>query len=180
MAGLDKSAALPPIHGIIWHSLGVLGAATLLALIALWWGGRRYLRDPLRVLMAAIDRWRKGDYAARANLGNGASELVTLGSAFDAMAEGLEAHDRAREEVHSGASKVAEVFGCMTDSVFEIDCDWRITFMNERARIEIAEGQDQVGLDLREAYPGIEDSPFWDVYTRAMADRVPVEIEDYY
>ena len=50
------------------------------------------------------------------------------------MAENLEAHDRAREEAHAATRKVAEVFGCMTDSVFEVDRDWRITFMNERAR----------------------------------------------
>lgn len=180
MAGLDKAAALAPIDRTMWRSLGVVGTATLLTLMALWWGVRRYLRDPVRVLVAAAERWRKSDYAARANLRSGGSELVTLGSAFDAMAEGLEAHDRAREEVHSASSKVAEVFGCMTDSVFEVDRDWRITFMNERARVEIAEGRDQVGLDLREAYPGIEDSPFWDVYTRAMAERISVEIENFY
>ena len=137
----------------MWRSLGVLGAATLLALIALWWGARRYLRDPVRALVAATERWREGDYAARANLRGGGSELVALGRAFDAMAESLEAHDRAREEAHAAARKVAEVFDCMTDSVFEVDRDWRITFMNERARIEVAQGQDQVGMNLWEAYP---------------------------
>ena len=180
MAGLDKAAALAPIHGTMWRSLGVLGVTALLALAAVWWGARRYIRDPVRALVAATERWRAGDYTARANLRGGGSELVALGRAFDAMAESLEAHDRAREEAHAAARKVAEVFGCMTDSVFEVDRDWRITFMNERARNEVAQGQDQVGMNLWEAYPEGVNTRMWAAYHRAMAERVPIEVEDYY
>ena len=143
--------------------------------LRVWWGARRYIRDPVRALVAATERWRDGDYTARANLRGGGSELVALGRAFDAMAESLEAHDRAREEAHAAARKVAEVFGCMTDSVFEVDRDWRITFMNERARIEVAQGQDQVGMNLWEAYPeGVNSSDLARVspgHGRAGADR---------
>ena len=180
MAGLDKAAALAPIHGTLWRSLGVLGVTALLALAAVWWGARRYIRAPVRALVAATERWREGDYAARANLRGGGSELVALGRAFDAMAESLEAHDRAREEAHAATRKVAEVFDCMTDSVFEVDRDWRITFMNERARNEVAQGQDQVGLNLWEAYPEGVNTRMWSAYHRAMAERVPIEVEDYY
>jgi PAS domain S-box-containing protein len=180
MAGLDKAAALAPIHGTMLRSLGVLGAATLLALIALWWGARRYLRDPVQTLVVATERWREGDYAARANLTGGGSELVALGYAFNAMAQSLEAHDRAREEDHAAARKVAEVFDCMTDSVFEVDRDWRITFMNERARTQVAQGQDQVGRNLWEAYPEGANTRMWTAYHRAMAERVAIEVEDYY
>ena len=144
------------------------------------WGARRYIRAPVRALVAATERWRAGDYAARANLRGGGSELVALGRAFDAMAESLEAHDRVREEAHAAARKVAEVFGCMTDSVFEVDRDWRITFMNERARNEVAQGQDQVGMNLWEAYPEGVSTRIWRAYHRAMAERVPIEVEDYY
>ena len=134
----------------------------------------------MRALVAATERWRAGDYAARANLRSGGSELVALGSAFDAMAESLEAYNRVREEAHAAARKVAEVFGCITDSVFEVDHDWRITFMNERARNEVAQGQDQVGMNLWEAYPEGVSTRMWHAYHRAMAERVPIEVEDYY
>jgi PAS domain-containing protein len=180
MTGLDKAAALAPIHGTLWRSLGVLGATALLALAAVWWGGHRYIRDPVRALVAATERWRDGDYAVRANLRGGGSELMALGRAFDAMAESLEVHDRAREEAHAATRKVAEVFNCMTDSVFEVDRDWRITFMNERARIEVAQGQDQIGLNLWEAYPEGVNTRMWSAYHQAMAERVPAEVEDYY
>jgi PAS domain S-box-containing protein len=180
MAGLDKATALAPIHGTLWRSLGVLGATALLALAAAGWGARRYFRDPVRALVAAVERWRGGNYAARANLRGGGSELMALGRAFDAMAESLQAHERRREEAHAAARKVAEVFDCMTDSVFEVDRDWRITFMNERARIDVAQGQDQVGLNLWEAYPEGVNTRMWAAYHRAMAERVPIEVEDYY
>jgi two-component system, sensor histidine kinase len=180
MAGLDKAAALAPIHGTLWRSLAVLGATALLALAAIWWGARRYLRDPVRALVAATERWREGDYKARANLRGSGSELMALGRAFDTMAESLEAHERRREEAHAAARKVAEVFDCITDSVFEVDRDWRITFMNERARIAVAQGQSQIGMNLWEAYPEGVNTRMWSAYHRAMAERVPIEVEDYY
>jgi hypothetical protein len=71
MTGLDKAAALAPIQGILWRSLAVLSATALLAVAAVGWGARRYLRAPVRVLVAAIARWREGDYTARANLRGG-------------------------------------------------------------------------------------------------------------
>jgi PAS domain S-box-containing protein len=140
----------------------------------------RYIRDPVRALVAVTERWRAGDYAARANLRGGGSELVALGRAFDAMADSLEAHNRTREEAHAAACKVAEVFDCMTDSVFEVDRAWRITFMNERAREDVAQGRDQVGMNLWEAYPEGASTRMWSAYHRAMAERVPIEVEDYY
>jgi PAS domain S-box-containing protein len=180
IAGLDKAAALAPVHRTMLRSLGVLSAATLLALMALWWGARRYLRDPVRALVVATERWSKGDYTARANLKDGGSDLIALGRAFDAMAESLEAYNQAREEAHASACKVAEVFDCMTDSVFEVDRNWCITFMNERARTQVAQGQDQVGMNLWEAYPEGAGTRMWSAYHQAMAERVPIEVEDYY
>jgi PAS domain S-box-containing protein len=180
MAGLDKAAALASIRGTLWRSLGGLCATTLLALAVAWWGTRRYLRGPVRALVAATERWRDGDYTSRAGIKDGGSELVALGSAFDAMAESLEAYNRARDEAYVARRKVAEVFDCITDSVFEVDRDWRITFMNERARIDVAQGQDQVGIILWEAYPDGVKTRMWHAYHRAMAERVSVEVEDYY
>jgi PAS domain S-box-containing protein len=180
MVGLDKAAALAPITWAMSRSLGVFGVTVLLAFGAVCWGAHRYIRAPVRALVAATERWRAGNYTARANLRGGGSELVALGRAFDAMAESLEAHDRVREEAYTAASKVAEVFNCMTDGVFEVDRDWRITFMNERARSGAAAGQDQVGMKLWEAYPELVGSRFWREDHRAMAERVPIEVEDYY
>jgi len=180
LVGLDRAAALAPITWAMSRSMIVLGITALLALGAVCWGAHHYIRAPARVLVAAAERWRAGDYAARANLRGGGSELVALGRAFNAMAESLETHDRAREEAHAAARKAAEIFDCMTDSVFEVDRDWRITFMNERARKEVAQGQDQVGMNLWEAYPEGVNTRMWSAYHRAMAERVPIEVEDYY
>jgi PAS domain S-box-containing protein len=180
MAGLDRAAALAPITRALLQSLGVLGVTALLTVSTVCWGAHRYLRAPARALVAATERWRAGDYAVRANLRDGGAELVALGRAFDAMADSLQVHEREHEEAHAAARKVAEVFGCMTDSVFEVDRDWCITFMNERARSEIAQGQDQVGRTLWEVYPEAVGSRFWREDHRAMAERVPIEVEDYY
>jgi PAS domain S-box-containing protein len=180
LAGLDRAAALAPITSTMSRSLGVLGITALLALAVACWGAHRYIRAPARALVAATERWRAGDYSARANLQGDGSELVALGRSFDVMAESLEAHDRVRAQVDAAARKVAEVFDCMTDSVFEVDHDWRITFMNERAQAEIAQGENQVGRNLWEIYPESVGTRFWHEQHRAIAERVPIEVEDYY
>jgi PAS domain S-box-containing protein len=52
--------------------------------------------------------------------------------------------------------------------------------MNERARTEVAQEQDQVGMNLWEAYPEGANTRMWYAYHRAMAERVAIEVEDYY
>ncbi|WP_448189690.1 PAS domain S-box protein [Azospirillum sp. sgz301742] len=85
-----------------------------------------------------------------------------------------------REQANAAAHKMAAVLASTTDGVFEVDPDWRITFMNDRARMLIAEGRDVVGKRLWDAFPDAVDSVFSREYDRALAEQEPVEFEGYY
>ena len=110
------------------------------ALAAVWWG---------RAVTSAIPCglwWPRPNAGARATTRPGQTSGRWLG-AGRARAR-LRCHGRepggprpGARGGHAAARKVAEVFGCMTDSVFEVDRDWRITFMNERARTDVAQGR---------------------------------------
>jgi PAS domain S-box-containing protein len=64
-----------------------------------------------------------------------------------------------------------------SDSVFIVDPDWRITFINQRARACIARGRDLLGANLWEAFPEAVGTAFQQHYETVMRERNAVEFE---
>lgn len=91
--GLSRDAAFAEIDAGTQRSIGLLLGSLLLALAAAWFGGRRFIRDPVDRLLAAAARLQTGDYAARVELRDRSSELGQLASAFDEMAVDLGRRD---------------------------------------------------------------------------------------
>jgi PAS domain S-box-containing protein len=75
-----------------------------------------------------------------------------------------------------------EVFALLeglSDAFLIIDQEWQITYANSVALAPIgAAAKDVVGHNLWERFPVLEGSPTGAAYRRAMAERVPVQIED--
>jgi PAS domain S-box-containing protein len=67
-----------------------------------------------------------------------------------------------------------------SDSVFVVDPDWRITYLNARADKQISGGRDLQGMNLWQAFPDAAGTVFDAQYRRAMRERVRVEFEEYY
>ncbi|WP_456313406.1 PAS domain-containing protein [Rhodovastum atsumiense] len=66
------------------------------------------------------------------------------------------------------------------ESVFALSRDWRFTFLNSRAEALMSDGRDLVGQMFWEAFPGIVGTDLFAAYRRCMAERVPVEVEQFY
>lgn len=86
----------------------------------------------------------------------------------------------AMEAASEAERRAAAILASTTDGVYELDRDWRITFINERGRQLIAGGRDITGRALWDEFPDAVGTIFWHEYHRAIADQVPVEFEDYY
>ena len=177
---IDKAAALEPIDAAMRRSIAMIATIAGVTLLMVLWGGARLLRQPVEALVGATERWRSGDLSARSGLAHDRSEIGTLGRAFDAMADDLQAKAVIEAEAHALAHRMADVLGATTDGVFEIDADWRITFMNDRARFLIAEGRDLTGRRLLDAFPEAEGTVFTERYRYAMDSGEPVEFEGYF
>ncbi|MBK3800711.1 PAS domain-containing protein [Azospirillum brasilense] len=89
-------------------------------------------------------------------------------------------HSRVMQAVSSAEQRSAAILESTTDSVFEVDRDWRITFINGRARHLLAQGRDLTGSILWEEFPEARDTPLWSNYLRAITEQVPVEFEVFY
>jgi two-component system, sensor histidine kinase and response regulator len=102
-AGQSKAEAFAAIDGANRRGIGLILAGLLAAIYAAWAGGRKFIRTPIEGLLKVTAEWRNGNYDARANLEDRASEIGRLGAAFDQMADALAARDaaqhRAEEEL---------------------------------------------------------------------------------
>ena len=85
------------------HTLALAGASVLLAALV-FWALLRSIRDPLKVMTAAADRFREGQLDTRVAYASG-NELGTLSAALNALAETVEAQTR----IHEQASELAAV-----------------------------------------------------------------------
>ena len=177
--GVDKAAAMAPIDRAMLASLGLIAGGLAFILAVLWLGSRRFLCRPVDNLVEATRRWRSGAHAARADTVQVGSEIAVLGKAFNDMATDLESQTKLREQVHDTALRMAEVLASTTDCVFDLDHDWRFTFVNQRAQDQIMEGRDVTGRVIWDVFPKAVGGIFWEQYHRAMGERIPVEFEGF-
>ncbi|MBC8167829.1 MAG: response regulator [Bryobacteraceae bacterium] len=77
-------------------------------------------------------------------------------------------------------SEIIRVLESTTDSVMFLDSAWTITFMNERARLQISEGRDICGRNLWHEFPKAIGSPFWTAYHKARDEQQHVVFETYF
>jgi diguanylate cyclase (GGDEF)-like protein len=81
--------------------------ATILLLVAGWYGAEIFVLRKTRALLAAASRVRSGDLTARTGLRHDGEELGQVGEVFDQMAHALEQRDaelkRALQDLHEQA-----------------------------------------------------------------------------
>jgi signal transduction histidine kinase len=88
--GLTKDAAFALVDRATRTGAALISAGLVLALLAAWLGGRRFISTPIRRLAAAASHWRRGDFAVRVAK-RGGGEVALLADAFNDMAAELAA-----------------------------------------------------------------------------------------
>jgi PAS domain S-box-containing protein len=166
--GLDRDITFPGVTQANRTGLMLIigGGGLGLAITALL--GRQLIRRPLDRLLRVADRWRTGDLAARTDLPKNKGEFGRLADAFDRMAAAQEARENA----------LRNTLESTTDSVVAVDRAWRVTYLNEHAKTQLAlQGRDILGQTLCEAFPALVGSVFADAVRTAMARGVPAHAE---
>jgi PAS domain S-box-containing protein len=178
--GLDKARAFTEIEGRTRLGISLIVLSTSLVLILTWLGAQRFIHRPLGRLVDAANQWQYGDYTRRVNVRE-RSEVGRVAEAFNTMADALEHHEHelreAKEKAEEAAARITMIFESTADSVITVDRDLRITFFNERARTQIAEGHELVGKNLQEAILEPTDREILNLFREAIADQRPVSFE---
>jgi signal transduction histidine kinase len=100
----------------LWRKSLALMLVGLVAFSAAWLLGQKSLIEPVNQIAGAARRLAAGDYAARAKLGDGASELHQLAKDFDAMAENLA---RREADLRAASEKISKLNAELENRVVE-------------------------------------------------------------
>ncbi|HST75199.1 MAG TPA: ATP-binding protein [Acetobacteraceae bacterium] len=129
VVGVDPPGLLAEIGASVVRAAVLGGLATLAALVITYLAARRFIQHPAGHLLAAAQRWRRGDLATRADMHGDRSEFGRLGEAFNQMASDLETRVAEHaQQAHLLEALVAERAQELSDS-------------NNRLQVEIAERQ---------------------------------------
>ena len=83
---------------LLWR-LALLGLVLLVALAFAWQGSERLFLQPMRDLLAAVQRVQAGDLSARVSTVRGLGEVTDLAHAFDHMADTLQQREVERQQM---------------------------------------------------------------------------------
>jgi signal transduction histidine kinase/CheY-like chemotaxis protein/HAMP domain-containing protein len=155
--GLDKAQVFGEIQRRTQRGALMIILSTSLVLLLTWLGARRFMHRPLGQLVEAANQWRLGDFARRVQIQDKCSEIAGVAGAFNAMADALEERERelydAKEKAEDAATRITTIFESTTDCVLLIDRNWSISYLNDRAKAEIFEDRDLIGMNLWHAFP---------------------------
>jgi signal transduction histidine kinase/HAMP domain-containing protein len=179
---VDKAQAFAGIRDHTRRDMLLIALSASLVLILTWLGARQFIHRPLGQLVDAANQWRLGEYSRRLEIRD-KSEIARVADAFNAMADALEHRERelseAKERAEDAAARIAMIFESTTDSVITVDRDCRISFFNQRAWEQIAEGRELIGMELPEAFLDVAGTEIISRFREAMSDQRPVSFEAF-
>ncbi|MDZ8105383.1 MAG: PAS domain S-box protein [Nostoc sp. DedQUE12a] len=93
----------------------------------------------------------------------------------------LERERLARVEAENAKEQVTTILESITDGFLAFDNEWRFTYINhEGSRTLGRSSKELLGKNLWQEFPELTDTSFGQLYQRAVALGVPLELEDYY
>jgi signal transduction histidine kinase len=180
--GLDKARAFAAIQRRTERDILLIALSALIVLGLTLLGARQFIRRPLGLLVDAANEWRLGNYARRVVLRD-KSEIAEVADSFNGMADALEHRERelseAKENAEDAANRIRMVLESTTDSVIIVDQNWRISFLNQRAWEQIAEGRELVGMELKDALIDAADTEILNRLGEAVSEGRPLAFESF-
>jgi signal transduction histidine kinase len=189
--GLDRAQAFSQIQRRTRLGILLIVLSTSVVLALTWLGTRRFIQHPLRQLVKAANQYRLGDYARRLDILDKRSEIARVAEAFNLMADALadrtrelsdakEKADDAREKAEQAAIRITTIFESMTDCVLIVDPDWRITYLNEKAKMRLSGERDLVGMNLCESFPDAIGPEIGARFHEAISEQRLASFETFY
>jgi PAS domain S-box-containing protein len=123
VVALDADRALAPVEAATQRALMLMLGGMALALLAAWFGARRFVLDPVEVLLGAAEHWQAGRYGTRAApaLSGSIPELVRLAGALDRMAGAAAERDRAAAALSENEARLSLALGAGELAAWELD-----------------------------------------------------------
>jgi two-component system, sensor histidine kinase len=157
-----------------WRILPLLLACPLLVL---FWIGWRFVLRPIDQLVQTAERWQAGDLGPRAVRSLDGTPFAPLGRALDGLADAMADRDRLGTAATLAERRMAGILESITDGLYEVDRDWRITFANDGAKAQFGGDADIIGATLWDIVPAGQASLIEPRFRHAMATRAPAAFD---
>ncbi|RCJ26002.1 hypothetical protein A6770_26915 [Nostoc minutum NIES-26] len=93
----------------------------------------------------------------------------------------LEREQAARIEAEVAKEQITNILESITDGFLAFDREWRFTYLNHQGSRTLGRScEELLGKNLWEEFPELAETSFGQLYQRAVALGVPLELEDYY
>ncbi len=87
----------------------------------------------------------------------------------------------ARAESEATQKQISDILESITDGFIAFDRQWRFTYINLEGSRTLGRSPEQlVGKNVWEEFPELADTSFGQLYRHAVAEGIPLELEDYY
>ncbi|MCL6752127.1 PAS domain S-box protein [Nostoc sp. CCCryo 231-06] len=93
----------------------------------------------------------------------------------------FEREQAARVEAETAREQITKILESITDGFLAFDSEWRFTYLNHEGSRNLGRScEDLLGKNLWEEFPQLANTSFGQLYQRAVALGMPLELEDYY
>ena len=176
MALIDRAEAFAPTRGIEREVAGVSGALALMALVCSLMLAQLVSR-PMKRLTGRARSLQNGDFDSPVPV-EGPSEVRMFAQTFGAMALSLK---DSRAALQESTEHVRNILESISDAFAAFDRQWRCTYVNDKAtELSRIPREDLLGKKVWDLFPAAAGTAVYGALHRAMEDRAPVHLEEYY
>lgn len=176
MAQIDQAEAFAPANALRKRVAGlfVLLAALAIACSFLF---AQLLSRPMYKLRDRARSLQAGDFDSPVPM-RGPAEVRMFAQTFEAMARSLK---DSRTALRKSTEQIGNILESISEGFCAFDREWRCTYVNEKATVLSQIPREQLlGKKLWELIPGDVNPTVQRELHRAMNDKVPVQLEEYY
>ncbi|WP_109117796.1 response regulator [Azospirillum sp. TSO22-1] len=183
--GLPMDRIWAQARGEMLNGLAVAALAALVGFLAVWLLVRRSVLRWMQRLCDAAERIGAGRTVEAVETSGAPHEIVALAETFNGMARNLATREReldaarrdaetAEREARRAGERLAEVLESTSDFILSLDRDWRVVYMNQRARDRLAQSRDLSGAVFWDAFPATLGTPIEAHFRHAMDAQAEV------
>ena len=136
-AGIDSAKLAAVAYSQLPDQFASLAVIAFLAYLVAWWGSELAILFPIRRLLAAVDRFRAGDFSVRTGPAHARNEIGVLGRSFDQMADAVNRHQADLEAAEANAKRRARdmeaLFQASPYAIIALDRETNVMWWNPAA-----------------------------------------------
>lgn len=99
---------------------------------------------------------------------------------FSYIAEDITERKKVQKSLTQTQEQLTDILDTNPDTVFFLDAEWRVNYLNSRAIQTLGYGREILGRVFWDIFPELVGGAVWNEYSKAMAERIPVEFDVFH